>query len=109
MISLGLLCQLDQIEQPSRDGAFIWGLTLEGARWDEKAGVLEESRPKELFGSLPVILIRAVTADKAELKDAYRTPVYKTERRFREEVRKQQRLAGIVLLGREPVSNDLLM
>jgi len=78
--------QVDQIEQPSRDGAFIWGLTLEGARWDEKAGVLDESRPKELFGSLPVILIRAVTADKAELKDAYRTPVYKTERRFREEV-----------------------
>lgn len=76
----------DQIEQPSRDGAFIHGLTLEGARWDEKAGVLDDSKPKELFTGLPVILIRAVTADKAELKDAYRTPVYKTERRFREEV-----------------------
>lgn len=78
--------QMDQIEQPSRDGAFIHGLTLEGARWDEKAGVLDDSKPKELFVSLPVILVRAVTADKAELKDAYRTPVYKTERRFREEV-----------------------
>jgi len=78
--------QLDQIEAPSRDGAFIHGLTLEGARWDEKAGVLDESKPKELFMGLPVVLIRAVTADKAELKDAYRTPVYKTERRFREEV-----------------------
>ncbi|KAK3254170.1 Dynein beta chain, flagellar outer arm [Cymbomonas tetramitiformis] len=78
--------QIDQIEQPSRDGAFIHGLTLEGCRWDEKAGVLDDSRPKELFVSLPVMLIRAVTADKAELKDAYRTPVYKTERRFREEV-----------------------
>merc|ERR1711998_127653 len=76
--------QPDQIEQPSRDGAFIHGLTLEGCRWDEKAGVLDDSKPKELFTGLPVILIRAVTADKAELKDAYRTPVYKTERRFRE-------------------------
>merc|ERR1712178_234822 len=78
--------QPDQIEQPSRDGAFIHGLTLEGCRWDEKAGVLDDSRPKELFVIMPVILIRAVTADKAELKDAYRTPVYKTEKRFREEV-----------------------
>ena len=49
--------QPDQVEQPSRDGAFICGLTLEGARWDEKAGVLDDSRPKELFVALPVILV----------------------------------------------------
>eukprot|EP00232_Nephroselmis_pyriformis_P019075 CAMPEP_0182900652 /NCGR_PEP_ID=MMETSP0034_2-20130328/28990_1 /TAXON_ID=156128 /ORGANISM="Nephroselmis pyriformis, Strain CCMP717" /LENGTH=4527 /DNA_ID=CAMNT_0025034901 /DNA_START=131 /DNA_END=13711 /DNA_ORIENTATION=+ len=78
--------QLDQIEAPARDGAYIHGLTLEGARWDDKAGVLEESRPKELFASMPVILIKAVTVDKAEMRDAYQCPVYKTERRFREEV-----------------------
>jgi len=78
--------QVDQIEGPSRDGAFIHGLTLEGARWDDKAGVLEDCKPKEMFCALPVILIKAVTVDKAEAKDAYLTPVYKTERRFREEV-----------------------
>lgn len=78
--------QVDQIEAPSRDGAFIHGLTLEGARWDDKTGVLEDSKPKELFCPMPVILIKAVTVDKAEMKDAYQTPVYKTERRFREEV-----------------------
>mmetsp|Transcript_25005 Transcript_25005/g.85566 ORF Transcript_25005/g.85566 Transcript_25005/m.85566 type:complete len:4525 (+) Transcript_25005:136-13710(+) len=77
---------LDQVEGPSREGAFIHGLTLEGARWDDKASVLEDCRPKEMFCPLPVILIKAVTADKAESKDAYMTPVYKTERRFREEV-----------------------
>ena len=32
-------------------------LTLEGARWDEKTGQLEESRPKELFSALPVVLV----------------------------------------------------
>lgn len=78
--------QVDQIEAPSRDGAFIHGLTLEGARWDDKTGVLEDSKPKELFCPMPVILIKAVTVDKAEMKDAFQTPVYKTERRFREEV-----------------------
>jgi dynein heavy chain len=68
-----------------RDGAFITGLTLEGARWDDKAGVLEDSKPKELFCPMPVILVRAVTADK-ETKDTYACPVYTTEARFREEV-----------------------
>lgn len=44
----------EQIDGPSRDGAYIHGLTLEGARWDEKAGVLDDSRPKELFCPMPV-------------------------------------------------------
>lgn len=43
--------QPDQIDAPSRDGAYIHGLTLEGARWDEKAGILEDSRPKVIPSS----------------------------------------------------------
>ena len=77
---------VDQIEAPSREGAYVHGLTLEGCRFDEKVGVLEDSRPKEMFCPMPVIVIKAVTADKAEQRDAYQCPVYKTERRFREEV-----------------------
>ena len=49
-----LSCCVCQVEAPARDGAYVHGLTLEGARWDEKTGALEESRPKELFCSLPV-------------------------------------------------------
>lgn len=78
--------QIDQIDAPSRDGAFIHGLTLEGARWDDKIGALDDSKPKELFCPMPVILVKAVTADKAEMKDAYQCPVYTTEARFRQEV-----------------------
>ena len=37
-------------------------LTLEGARWDEKTGQLEESRPKELFSALPVMLVCTVSS-----------------------------------------------
>lgn len=44
----------EQLDSQSRDGAFVHGLTLEGARWDEKSGMLEESRPKELFCQMPV-------------------------------------------------------
>uniref|UniRef100_A0A061SKG9 Flagellar outer dynein arm heavy chain beta n=1 Tax=Tetraselmis sp. GSL018 TaxID=582737 RepID=A0A061SKG9_9CHLO len=78
--------QVDQIDAPSRDGAFIHGLTLEGARWDDKIGALDDSKPKELFCPMPVILVKAVTVDKAEMKDAYQCPVYTTEARFRQEV-----------------------
>jgi dynein heavy chain len=58
----------------------------EGARWDDKTGVLDDSKPKELFCLMPVILVKAVTVDKAEQKDAYQCPVYATEARFREEI-----------------------
>ena len=51
-----------------------------------QGGVLEDSKPKELFCPMPVILVKAVTADKAEMKDTYQCPVYNTEARFREEV-----------------------
>lgn len=48
----------DQIDGASRDGAYVHGLFLEGARWDDKLGQLEDSRPKELFTPMPVLHIR---------------------------------------------------
>merc|ERR1711881_397610 len=72
---------VDEIDAPSRDGAFISGNMLEGARWDDKLGALADSFPKELFAPMPVILVKAVTVDKAELKDSYNCPTYKTRMR----------------------------
>jgi dynein heavy chain len=71
----------DEISAGSKEGAYVDGLYMEGARWDEKAGVLEESIPKELFARMPVIQIKAVTSDKAETKDMYECPVYTTKDR----------------------------
>ena len=76
--------QPEDIQAPSRDGCYVSGLTLEGARWGDSG--LEDSKPKDLFCPMPVMLIRAVQVDKAELKDVYPTPVYFTEKRFRQEV-----------------------
>jgi dynein heavy chain len=72
---------VDEITAGAVDGSFIHGLFMEGARWDEKAGVLEDSIPKELFAKMPVIKIRAVPADKADTKDMYECPVYTTQDR----------------------------
>lgn len=69
------------IESAARDGALVHGLFLEGARWDTNAGTLDDAKLKELFPSMPVMLIKAVTADKLETRDQYQCPCYKTSER----------------------------
>ena len=64
-----------------REGAFIHGLYMEGARWDTTTGFIAESRLKELYPLMPIIHIRAVTQDKQELRQLYECPVYKTRQR----------------------------
>ena len=44
----------DEIENASRDGAYVVGLYLEGARWDLSGGVISQSQPKEMFCPMPV-------------------------------------------------------
>merc|ERR1711977_320966 len=46
----------EEIEGATRDGAYIHGLYVEGARWDMQAGVLEDAIMKELYPIMPVIL-----------------------------------------------------
>lgn len=56
------------------------GLSLQGARWDTTAGVLERSKPKEMFSKMPVMTVRAVSAEKADTSNGiYVCPCYKTE------------------------------
>jgi len=64
-----------------REGAYITGLALEGARWDKENGVLAESLPKELVAVMPVINCKAALADKLNTSDSYLCPVYKTQQR----------------------------
>ncbi|XP_059473724.1 dynein beta chain, ciliary isoform X2 [Neocloeon triangulifer] len=64
-----------------RDGAYVHGLFMEGARWDVQAGVIVDARLKELFPAMPVINIRAITQDKQDLRNMYECPVYKTRLR----------------------------
>merc|ERR1712178_170656 len=40
---------------PVKEGAYVFGLQVEGARWDPAVGQLEESYPKKPFSVLPVV------------------------------------------------------
>ena len=77
--------QENEIEMPPRDGAYIHGLYLEGARWDSKMNSLNEAYLKELYPQLPVMYIRAVLNDKPQNAGRnaafYECPVYVTKDR----------------------------
>ena len=103
-----LVCEVtkkckEEMTQPPKEGACIHGLYMEGARWDINTNAIGESFLKDLYPLMPVMLIKAVTQDKAEVlwflfftpydpgyllyflisqnRNMYDCPVYKTRER----------------------------
>ncbi|KDO33137.1 hypothetical protein SPRG_01949 [Saprolegnia parasitica CBS 223.65] len=72
---------LDALDAPSRDGQFVYGLSLEGARWDMGSGVIDVSHPKEMSCQMPIINIRAVLATGLAAANIFECPVYRTQQR----------------------------
>lgn len=68
----------EEFTAPPREGAYIHGLYIEGARWDNNTGTLAESHMKELMPAMPVLYIRAIQLDKKETKGVYECPMYRT-------------------------------
>ncbi len=64
-----------------REGAYIHGLFMEGARWDTQTGMIAESKLKELNPMMPVIFIKAIPVDRQDTRNIYECPVYKTKQR----------------------------
>ena len=113
----------DMLDPPmkSADFAYVYGLHLEGARWDSNSNSMEESAPKKLFHALPITLCKAekVPPEGKEDKTVYQCPVYKNARRgptyvFTAQVKIKQPaqkwvLAGVaIILDVEGVGDILL-
>lgn len=81
MVGLLKINSMFYLRSAPRDGAYIHGLHMEGARWDVQTGIIMDSRLKELFPAMPVINVRAITQDKQDLRNMYECPVYKTRTR----------------------------
>ncbi|XP_069917502.1 dynein axonemal heavy chain 9 isoform X8 [Oryctolagus cuniculus] len=71
----------EEFRSPPREGAYIHGLFMEGARWDTQAGIITEAKLKDLTPPMPVMFIKAIPADKQESRSIYPCPVYKTSQR----------------------------
>uniref|UniRef100_A0A7S2P1M5 Uncharacterized protein n=1 Tax=Leptocylindrus danicus TaxID=163516 RepID=A0A7S2P1M5_9STRA len=84
-------------DDPPEDGAYIRGLYLDGARWDNTKHSLAESKPRELFATCPCIHLLPKLKDgikkvkgKPQLytgylegtSHVYQCPVYKTSSRW---------------------------
>ena len=65
----------------AEDGAYIYGLFLEGARWNKEIHKLDDSNPKELFSMLPVLHLDPEENRPDTVVDIYRAPVYKELKR----------------------------
>jgi len=65
-----------EIARPPPDGCYIYGLFLEGCRWNTKDYCLDESKPKELYTQFPPIHLQPVK-DRVVPDGIYVCPVYK--------------------------------
>merc|ERR1719201_3123212 len=68
---------------PPREGSYIYGLFMEGARWDTASGMIQDARLKELTPTMPILYLKAVPVDKRETRGTYDCPVFKTKERGR--------------------------
>ena len=59
----------------------MYGMYIEGARWDKKKSAMNHSKPKELFSSLPTIHLKPemIMEGEEDLKNegVYECPLYK--------------------------------
>ena len=66
------------ITSPPEAGVYVYGMYVEGARWDREKGVLGESLPKVLYDTLPVMHLIPVEKAKKAKRLIYVSPLYKT-------------------------------
>jgi dynein heavy chain len=108
---------IEKVRDVPDEGQNIYGLFLEGAKWNRFEGRLDESDPKKLFSQMPVIHVTAVTAKEKKAKTGgdygphgpYECPVYKYPKRtdkyliFRMNLKTQEnpdhwKLRGVAML-----------
>ncbi|CAD7946598.1 unnamed protein product [Amoebophrya sp. A25] len=71
-----------EVKEKAPLGCYVYGLIMEGARWDDDVMGINESFPKVLFDELPTMLMDPVlnTADNTPVL-VYPCPAYKTSAR----------------------------
>ncbi|EGD79180.1 outer dynein arm heavy chain beta [Salpingoeca rosetta] len=68
---------------PPREGSYICGLFMEGARWDTGSGIIQDARLKELTPTMPILYLKAIPVEKRDTRNIYECPTFKTKERGR--------------------------
>ncbi|XP_015588713.1 dynein heavy chain 3, axonemal [Cephus cinctus] len=68
-------------DKPPMFGAYTFGLFLQGAHWNRDIEELDESKPKKMFSSVPIIWLKPGVKATFQISNVYHCPVYKTSAR----------------------------
>lgn len=71
----------DAVAEVPEDGVNVHGLFMQGARWDYKRTIIEDSEPRKPIVPFPVCWMEPVGVDEETTKGCYNCPVYKTSER----------------------------
>jgi dynein heavy chain len=72
-------CSMSEREwKKPEDGVYVYGLYMEGARFNREKMLMDESFPKTLFDEMPVGLIRPCEKKDLSVYPNYECPLYKT-------------------------------
>lgn len=72
---------VQDMKKVPESGAFVYGLFMEGGRFDRSAMQIEDSFPRELFETMPCIWLKPVIAEQYNPTNIYNCPLYKTSLR----------------------------
>ncbi|XP_011874224.1 PREDICTED: dynein heavy chain 10, axonemal [Vollenhovia emeryi] len=71
----------DDVEERPDQGCYVYGLYLEGARWDIEEHRLKRSHPKVLIEELPILTVVPTEVHRLKLQNTFKAPVYTTSSR----------------------------
>ncbi len=68
----------DQVKsKPPEGGCYVYGIFLEGAKWDTKKHYIGQPKPKELFSDLPLVHLLPILDKVKKAEGIYECPLYK--------------------------------